>query len=104
MFRVLVKGIVSQSGDTATDAMAIAHFLVDETGVVQDHRIAESSGYAVLDETVLAIASLASFSPAEDEQGPTEAWVALEVGYGTGQTNLRRLQQQIERWRREAEM
>ena len=84
--------------------MAIAHFLVDETGVVRNHRIAESCGYEVLDEAVLAIASLFSFSPAEDDGGPIEAWVALKVGHSAYQTGLRRLQQQLERWRREATM
>ncbi len=104
VFRALGKSIRGQSADTVADAVAIAHFLVDETGVVRQQRIAESSGYEVLDEAVLAIASQSSFSPAEDEEGPAEAWVALKVGYSAHQTQLRRLQQQLERWRREAEM
>ena len=104
VFRALGKSIRGQSADTATDAVAIAHFLVDETGVVRQQRIAESSGYEDLDEAVLAIASLSSFSPAEDEEGPAEAWVALKVGYSAYQTGLGRLQQRLERWRREAEM
>ena len=104
VFRAFERSISDQSADSGIDAMAIAHFLVDETGVVRQQRIAESSGYEVLDEAVLAIASQSSFSPAEDEEGPAEAWVALKVGYSAHQTQLRRLQQQLERWRREAEM
>ena len=105
VFRALGKSIRGQSADTVADAVAIAHFLVDETGVVRQQRIAESSGYEVLDEArTWPFASQSSFSPAEDVEGPAEAWVALKVGYSAHQTQLRRLQQQLERWRREAEM
>ena len=58
---------------------ATAHFLVDETGVVQQQRIDRSSGYEALDEALLGIGPLASFSPAENEDGPTALWVRMSA-------------------------
>ena len=104
IFRALVNSIGDQSAEDSGEAVAIAHFLVDETGVVREQRISESSGNEVLDETLLTVASLSSFSPAEDEEGATQAWVAFKVGFRTNQGVLRRLQQQLKRWRGEAEM
>lgn len=76
---------------------ATAHFLVDETGVVQQQRIAESSGYEAVDEALLAIGPLASFSPAETEDGPSETWVAMTLGYRVNQGALQRLRQMFDR-------
>ena len=104
VFRALVKSMRGQSAEDTGEGEAIAHFLVDEAGVVRQQRIAESSGHEALDEAVLALASQSTFSPAEDEEGATEAWVALRVGFGVGQSPLQRLQQQLERWRKEATM
>ncbi len=58
---------------------ATARFLVDETGVVQQQRIDRSSGYEALDEALLGIGPLASFSPAENEDGPTALWVRMSA-------------------------
>lgn len=50
---------------------------MDETGVVQQQRIARSSGHEALDEALLGIGPLASFSPAETEDGPAALWVSM---------------------------
>ncbi len=104
VFDALKMSIPGESGETGTEGAAIAHFLVDEAGAVKEQRIAESSGRAALDEALLAIGSLASFSPAETEEGPTEAWVAMTVGFITSQSALKRLRETLERWRSEAEI
>ena len=80
VFDALKKSFVERSAETTIEGVAIAHFLVDEKGVVRQKQIATSSGHETLDEAVLAIAPLSSFSPAKGEMGPTEAWVALTVG------------------------
>ena len=83
VFDALKKSIVERSAETTIEGVAIAHFLVDEKGVVQEQRIARSSGHEALDEAVLAIAPLSSFSPAEGRKGQAETWVALTVGVRT---------------------
>ena len=93
----LYGNIPHESEEIGTGGQATAHFLVDETGVVQQHRIAESSGYEAVDEALLAIGPLASFSPAETEDGPTEAWIAITVGYRVNQGALQRLRQMFDR-------
>ncbi len=93
----LSGNIPHETEETGTEGVATAHFLVDETGVVQEQRIAESSGYEALDEALLAIGPLASFSPAETEDGPTEAWVAITLGLRVNQGALQRLRQWFDR-------
>ena len=104
VFRALTTGIPRDGDELAAAAVAVVHLLVDETGVVKQRRIAESSGYETLDEAVLAIGPLASFKPAETEEGPTEAWVAMTVGLVRESSGLEHLRETIERWRNEAEM
>lgn len=65
------------SEEIGTRGLATAHLLVDETGVVQQQRIAQSSGHEALDEALLGIGTLASFSPAETEDGPVALWVSM---------------------------
>lgn len=101
-FNALRGRLFGDSDETGTEGVAVAHFLVDEAGVVQQQRIEESSGQAALEEALLAIGPLASFSPAETEEGPTEAWVAMTVGFITSQSALHRLRETFERWRNEA--
>ena len=104
VFSALSGSIMGYSDETGTEGVATAHFLVDATGVVQQQRIEESSGQAALEDALLAIGPLASFSPAETEEGPTEAWVTMTVGFVTKQSALQRLRETLERWRREAEI
>lgn len=104
VFRALTTGIPRDGDELAAAAVAVVHFLVDETGVVKQRRIAEGSGYEALDEAALAIGPLATFEPAETEEGPTEAWVAMTVGLVRESSGLEQLRETLERWRNEAEM
>ncbi len=83
VFAALTNSIPGESDEVGTEGVAMAHFLVDETGAVLRQRIAESSGSETLDEALLALGPLASFSPAKTDGGPTEAWVAMTVGFRT---------------------
>lgn len=104
VFRALQTGIPVDGEELAAAAVAVVHLLVDETGVVKQRRIAERSGYEALDEAALAIGPLATFEPAETEEGPTEAWVAMTVGLVRESSGLEQLRETLERWRDEAEM
>ena len=104
VFRALTTGIPRDGDELAAAAVAVVHLLVDETGAVTQRRIAESSGYEALDEAALAIGPLATFEPAETEEGPTEAWVAMTVGLVRESSGLEQLRETLERWRNEAEM
>ena len=104
VFRALTTGIPRDGDELAAAAVAVVHLLVDETGAVTQRRIAESSGYEALDEAALAIGPLATFEPAETEEGPTEVWVAMAVGLVRKPSGLEQLRETIERWRNEAEM
>ena len=73
-----LSGNIPHGGEgIVTRGLATAHFLVDERGTVQQQRIGQSSGYEALDAALLGIGSLASFSPAETEDGPTALWVEM---------------------------
>lgn len=92
VFAALTESIPGEGDEMGTEGLAVAHFLVDETGAVQRQRIAESSGSRAMDDAVLAIGPLSSFSPAETEEGPVEAWVALTVGFRTDHSALQALE------------
>lgn len=76
---VLLSSLGEQSPDPGFTGVATAHFLVDETGVVQDPRIETGSGDEALDEAVLALSAVSSFSAARSDRGPTEARVEMSV-------------------------
>ena len=92
VFDALTESIPGEGDEMGTEGLAVAHFLVDETGAVQRHRIAESSGSRAMDDALLAVGPLSSFSPAETGEGPLEAWVALTVGFRTNQSALQVLE------------
>ncbi|MDE2763240.1 MAG: TonB family protein [Gemmatimonadota bacterium] len=92
VFAALTESIPGEGDEMGTEGLAVAHFLVDETGAVQRRRIAESSGSRAMDDAVLAIGPLSSFSPVETGDGPVEAWVALTVGFRTDQSALQALE------------
>ena len=59
----------------------LVHFFIDETGVVQDTRVATSSGHAALDAAALRVAGVFSFSPAMNDADPVAVWIALPITF-----------------------
>ncbi len=104
VFDALNGSVPGDSDEAGAEGVAVAHFRVDETGAVREQRIAESSGNEALDEALLAIGPLASFSPAETGEGPAAAWVSMTVGFAAKQSALQRLRETLDRWRRGAEI
>ena len=80
VFDALRKSLPERTAVSTIEGLAVVHFLVDGKGVVQEQRIARSSGHDFLNSAVLAIAPLASFAPAKWEEG---TWVELTVGLRT---------------------
>ena len=80
VFGALRKSLPERTPAATVEGLAVVHFLVDGKGVVQERRIARSSGHEFLNSAVLAIAPLASFSPAKWQEG---SWVELTVGLRT---------------------
>ena len=103
LLAALKKDLPAPITDTIIGAVATAQFLVDETGVVSRHRMTVHSGYSPLDDAVLALAALAVFSPAEDGEGPTEAWVELTIGFQSPWNRRQQARIRLERLRRQLE-
>ena len=57
------------------------HFFIDESGQVQDTRIAETSGHQGLDDAALAVAGVYRFSPALNGDEPTSVWVSFPITF-----------------------
>ncbi len=80
VFDALQESLPGPTPAATIEGLAVVHFLVDEKGVVQEQRIARSSGHEFLNSAVLAVAPLADFSPAERQEG---TWVEITVGMRT---------------------
>jgi len=58
-------------------------FWIDETGKVQQAKIAQSSGYPALDEAALKVADLMRLSPALNRGAPVRVMVTLPITFST---------------------
>jgi len=56
-------------------------FFIDETGVVKDYRIQQSSGHQALDDAALAVAGLYRFSPAMNRDKRVPVWVLFPIEF-----------------------
>ena len=51
--------------DAGVEGVARVYFFIDESGVVQDKRIDQSSGHQALDDAAMTVAEIYEFSPVE---------------------------------------
>ena len=58
-------------------------FFIDEEGVVQDTRIAESSGHQALDDAALKVADIIEFTPALNRDKRVPVWISLPITFET---------------------
>jgi len=58
-------------------------FFIDEEGVVQDTRIAESSGHKALDDAALKVADIIEFTPALNRDKRVPVWISLPITFET---------------------
>lgn len=59
----------------------LVHFFIDADGVVQDTRVANSSGHEALDAAALRVAQVFDFQPAMNLDVPTAVWIALPITF-----------------------
>ena len=77
-----LAGNIRQGGEEfGIRGEATAYFLVDETGVVRQQRIDSIGQNEAINKALLGIGPLATFSPAETEDGPTALWISMVALY-----------------------
>ncbi len=57
------------------------YFFIDETGVVKDKRIDQSSGHQALDDAALKVADVYRFSPALNRDKKVPVWVSFPITF-----------------------
>ena len=57
------------------------YFFIDESGVVQDFRIDQTSGHQALDEAALNVADVYQFSPALNRDKQVPVWVSFPITF-----------------------
>jgi TonB family protein len=70
--------ILKESGIGGAPAVL---FYIDETGMVEETRLAKSSGYPTLDEAALAVGRIMRFSPALNHDRKVAVWVTFPVRF-----------------------
>jgi protein TonB len=81
--RVLEREYPAMLRDAGVGGTVVVHFFIDEQGVVQNQRVAESSGQAQLDQAALRAASQFRFTPAMNRDTAVPVWVAIPVTFRT---------------------
>ena len=67
--------------DASIGGVVLVYFYIDETGRVKTTRIAQSSGYAQLDDAALQVSELYRFSPALNRDQKVPVWVSFPVTF-----------------------
>jgi len=67
--------------DAGIGGVTKVYFFIDETGVVKDTRVSESSGHEALDQAALEVANLYRFSPALNRDTRVPVWVSFPVEF-----------------------
>ena len=69
--------------DAGIGGTAIVWFFIDETGVVRNQQIQESSGHQALDDAALRVAPVFRFTPAMNRDKAVPVWVQLPITFTT---------------------
>ncbi|MCY3548791.1 MAG: M56 family metallopeptidase [Gemmatimonadetes bacterium] len=69
--------------DAGIGGTAIVWFFIDETGIVRNQVVHESSGHAALDEAALRVAPVFRFTPALNRDRAVPVWVQLPITFTT---------------------
>ena len=59
------------------------NFFIDEEGAVQRTLVAQTSGYASLDEAALRVANIFQFTPALNLDKVVPVWIAIPITFQT---------------------
>lgn len=58
-------------------------FFIDETGVVRQTQVNETSGHSSLDDAALAVANVFKFTPALNRDKRVPVWISLDITFTT---------------------
>ena len=83
MSRILMSAYPANLRDSGIGGTVVLLMLVDETGVVADVRVRDSSGSAQLDRAAAGAASRVRFLPAVHEDCRIPVWIAFPVSFAT---------------------
>jgi periplasmic protein TonB len=67
--------------DAGIGGQVLVHFFINEEGIVQDTRIAQTSGHQALDQAALRVAGVFRFSPALNLDKYVPVWIALPITF-----------------------
>ena len=67
--------------DASIGGVVMVYFYIDETGRVKTTRVAQSSGYAQLDDAAIQVSELYRFSPALNRDQKVPVWVSFPVTF-----------------------
>jgi periplasmic protein TonB len=81
--QMLVRTYPSILRDAGIGGAVNVWFLIDDDGAVIKTQIAETSGYAALDEAALKVADVMKFSPAMNRDKRVQVWVSLPIRFMT---------------------
>jgi protein TonB len=69
--------------DAGVGGTVLMYFFIDESGVVRDYRVHESSGHNALDEAALRVASVIQFSAARNRDQQVAVWIQIPITFTT---------------------
>jgi len=70
--------------DEGVGGRVVLWMRVDETGIVMESRVQESSGHEALDEAAQEIAAAMHFTAAENKGDPVSVWIAQPIDFRPG--------------------
>ena len=77
--RALVREYPPMLRDAGIGGSPVIWFFIDESGIVKKTQLSKSSGYPVLDDAALRIASTMRFSPALNRDRKVPVWVEIPI-------------------------
>jgi periplasmic protein TonB len=81
--RALEREYPSLLRDAGIGGTVLMHFFIDETGVLQNVLVAESSGHQALDDAAMRVANVFEFTPAMNRDQQVPVWIQIPITFQT---------------------
>jgi TonB family protein len=78
---VLARLYPAELKEEGVGGRVVVWMSVDDSGVVAETKVQQSSGYPALDEAALSIADSMRFTPAEHDGSPVSVWIAQPIEF-----------------------
>ena len=69
--------------DAGVGGTVLMYFFIDDTGVVQEYRVHESSGHNALDQAAMQVADVFEFSAAMNRDQRVPVWIQIPITFTT---------------------